>query len=157
MATGATTWSPDRTLNRWRLVLSVQALYYGLTGMWPLLSIESFQAVTGPKTDHLVTGRESDHWLVLTVGVLVTAIGLSLLVSLRQQRPSFETAVLALSAALGLMCIDVIYVSRGVLSPIYLADAAPEFFFMFTWSLYLIQERHSLLTEEHHATRQRSR
>jgi hypothetical protein len=157
MATGATTWSPDRTLNPWRAVLSVQAVYYGLTGVWPLVSINSFQAVTGPKTDHLVTGRESDHWLVLTVGVLVTAIGLSLLASLRRQRPSFETAILALSAALGLTCIDVIYVSRGVLLPIYLVDAAPEILFMLAWSWYLVQERHSLLTEEHHATRQRSR
>jgi hypothetical protein len=37
--------------------------------------------VTGPKTDHLVTGRESDHWLVMTVGVLITAVAVTLLVA----------------------------------------------------------------------------
>jgi len=39
----------------------IQGVYYLLTGLWPLVSIETFQMVTGPKTDHLVTGRESDY------------------------------------------------------------------------------------------------
>src|SRR4051794_17610666 len=50
-------------------LLWLQGLYYLVTGVWPLVSIETFQTVTGWKTDHLVTGRESDHWLVMTVGV----------------------------------------------------------------------------------------
>ena len=59
----------------------LQGIYYTLTGIWPILSIQSFQMVTGPKTDHLVTGRESDHWLVMTVAVLIIAIGGTLLVA----------------------------------------------------------------------------
>ena len=57
-----------------------QGVYYALTGIWPIVSVETFQMVTGRKTDHLVRGREADHWLVMTVGVLVTAVAITLLV-----------------------------------------------------------------------------
>jgi hypothetical protein len=29
----------------------IQGLYYGMTGRWPLLSLGTFERVTGPKTD----------------------------------------------------------------------------------------------------------
>jgi hypothetical protein len=54
------------------MLLWVQGAYYLATGIWPLVSVETFQWVTGPKTDHLPSGYEADHWLVMTVGVLVT-------------------------------------------------------------------------------------
>jgi hypothetical protein len=38
------------------MLLWAQGLYYLATGVWPLVSIETFQRVTGRKTDHLVTG-----------------------------------------------------------------------------------------------------
>ena len=105
-----------------------QGIYYGMTGIWPLVHVESFQWVTGRKTDHLVTGREADHWLVMTVGVLVVAIALSLLTAAWRRSRSAEVSVLAISAAVGLATIDVIYVMRAVLLPIYLVDAAIEIF-----------------------------
>src|SRR3954471_21502606 len=96
-------------------MLWVQGLYYFVTGVWPLVSIETFQMVTGPKTDHLVTGRQADHWLVMTVGVLITASAVALLVAAwRGQNPP-EIAVLAVASALGLTAIDVIYVDRQVI------------------------------------------
>src|SRR3982751_2843498 len=75
-------------------MLWVQGLYYFVTGVWPLVSIETFQMVTGPKTDHLVTGREADHWLVFTVGVLVTAIAVALLVAAWRRQTPLEVVVL---------------------------------------------------------------
>lgn len=114
---------PERAFDS---LLWIQGLYFLVTGVWPLVSIESFQAVTGRKTDHLVTGRESDHWLVMTVGVLVTAIAFTLLMgAYRRQRP-IELAVLGFSAAVGLIAIDLIYVDRSVIAPIYLVDAGIE-------------------------------
>src|SRR5687767_9542789 len=101
-----------------RTLLWAQGAYYLVTGVWPLLSIETFQAVTGPKTDHLVTGNEADHWLVMTVGLLITSIALALLVAAGRRQSSPEIAVLAMGSALGLTLIDVIYVSRGVIAPI---------------------------------------
>lgn len=123
-----------------RVLLWVQGVYYLLTGAWPLVSIETFQRVTGRKTDHLVTGRESDHWLVMTVGVLITAVALTLLVAAWRGRPPVEVAVLALASALGLTAIDVIYVARQVILPVYLLDAAAEVVLIVAWALVLWKE-----------------
>jgi len=120
-------------------MLWVQGLYYFVTGVWPLVSIETFQMVTGPKTDHLVTGREADHWLVLTVGVLVTAIAVALLVAAWRRQTPLEVVVLALASALGLTGIDVIYVARQVIPPIYLVDAAAEVVLIVGWALVLVR------------------
>ncbi len=119
------------------MILWVQGVYYLLTGIWPVVSIETFQRVTGPKTDHLVTGREGDHWLVMTVGVLVCAIGLTLLVAAWRRRTPIEVAVLAILSALGLTGIDVLYVARGTILPIYLADAAAEVILIAAWAAAL--------------------
>jgi len=114
-------------------VLTLQGVYYLITGIWPLISIETFQMVTGRKTDHLVTGRESDHWLVMTVGVLVTAIGASLLVAAFRRQDTIEIGVLAIASAVGLLCIDVIYVTKQTIPPIYLADAVLEVMIIAGW------------------------
>lgn len=121
-------------------LLWIQGLYYFATGVWPLVDLRSFQWVTGPKTDHLVTGLEADHWLVMTVGVLIMAIGFALLVAaVRRTRP-VEIAALAVAAAVALTAIDVIYVARQVISPIYLADAAVEVLLAVAWSIAIRRE-----------------
>jgi hypothetical protein len=121
-------------------LLWVQGLYYLATGVWPLLSIATFQMVTGPKTDHLVTGREADHWLVMTVGVLITATAVALLFAAwRRQNPP-EAAVLAVASAAGLTAIDVIYVLRQAIAPIYLVDAAAEVFLLAAWAFVLVRK-----------------
>jgi hypothetical protein len=112
----------------------IQGLYFFVFGIWPLLSIETFQAVTGKKTDHLVTGRETDHWLVNTVGVLVAANGFVFLISAWRQRVPVELAVLGITTALALAAIDIVYVARQVIAPIYLADAAIEALFICAWA-----------------------
>jgi len=130
---------PSASATLFTALLWVQGLYYLVTGAWPLVSIETFQMVTGPKTDHLVTGREADHWLVMTVGVLITASAVALLVAAwRGQNPP-EIAVLAVASALGLTAIDVIYVARQVIAPIYLVDAAAEVVLIAAWAFVLVR------------------
>ena len=53
-------------------VVTLQATYYILTGLWPLVHFSSFELVTGPKTD---------DWLVRMVGLLVVLIGVTLAVA----------------------------------------------------------------------------
>jgi hypothetical protein len=106
------------------LLCAAQGLYFLVTGVWPLVSMETFEAVTGEKTD---------RWLVHTVGVPVAAVGLVLLLAAWRARPSAEVALLAVGCAAGLAAIDVVYVSRGVILPIYLADAALEAVFILAW------------------------
>lgn len=125
----------------YRPICWVQGTYFFLTGVWPLVSIETFQLVTGRKTDHLVTGREADHWLVNTVSVLVIAIGTTLFFSAWRGRFSAEVAILGIAAAIGLIGIDVVYVARGTISAVYLVDAVLEAAIMITWLLCVWQFR----------------
>lgn len=101
-----------------------QGLYFLATGVWPLLSMRTFEAVTGPKTD---------RWLVKTVGVLVWVIGASLLAAGRRPRPDPPTALLAAGSAAGLGAIDVIYAARGRISRVYLLDAVLETLLVAAW------------------------
>lgn len=91
-------------------VTKAQALYYFITGTWSVLHLESFLAVTGGKTD---------VWLVHMVGLLAVSISICLYFD----RVSL---LLPVSAALSFSAIDIIYVSKGTISPIYLADLAIE-------------------------------
>jgi hypothetical protein len=99
-------------------------MYYGLTGVWPLLSRRSFEAVTGSKVD---------WWLVQTVGVLVTAIGATLTTAGAQDRVTPDLERLAAGAALGLAAVDVAHGARGRISRIYLVDAAAELALAAAW------------------------
>jgi hypothetical protein len=100
-----------------QFVLGLQGIYYAITGIWPLVSLATFEAVTGPKTD---------DWLVKTVGALVLAIAIALLVGARLDPPSAETFVLGIASAVAFAAVDVVYVLENVVRPIYLADAAVE-------------------------------
>jgi hypothetical protein len=102
----------------------VQGMYFLLTGVLPLISIRTFEAITGPKTD---------KWLVQTVGVLVTVIGAVLLLAAHAQRFSFEIGLLAVGSALGLAAIDIVFVARKRIGRIYLLDAAAEVLLALGW------------------------
>jgi len=90
-----------------------QGAYFAATGVWPLVHVRSFEAVTGPK---------ADKWLVRTVGVLVTVIGGVLVAAGARGKITGEVA----GSAVGLGLIDTVYATRGRISRIYLADAALE-------------------------------
>jgi hypothetical protein len=98
-------------------VLQAQGAYYVATGVWPLLHMRSFEAVTGPKVD---------RWLVKTVGLCVACIGGALLGAARSGRVTPEIRGLGVSSALALTAVDVWYSANGRISPIYLVDAAAE-------------------------------
>jgi hypothetical protein len=116
--------SADTSRSPRSVVSGVQGLYYLATGVWPLVHVESFMAVTGQKTD---------LWLVYTVGVLVAVVGSVLLLAARIGRITPEVSLLAVGSAVGLAAIDVVFVTRGVIPPIYLADAAAEGVIVLSW------------------------
>lgn len=101
-----------------------QGAFYLATGIWPLVDIRSFQAVTGPK---------ADLWLVKTVGVLVGVIGGGLLAAGLRRHVPRELGAVAAGSALGLAAVDVNYVARGRISPVYLLDAAVEIALAGAW------------------------
>lgn len=104
----------------------VQGLYFLITGVWPLISFTSFEKVTGPKTD---------QWLVKTVGVLVAVIGLALVHAGVKEEINSTVTIIAGGSAASLAAVDVIYVSKRVIPPIYLLDAVVEFLFIMWWTI----------------------
>ncbi len=100
-----------------RRALAALAAYYAVTGVWPIAHMRSFETVTGPKTD---------TWLVNMVAALALANGTALAFGLRREKISTETTALAVCSALAFAAIDVVYVARGRIRPIYLGDAAVE-------------------------------
>ena len=55
-----------------RVMLLGQGAYYAVTGLWPLIHMRSFEAISGPKRD---------QWLVKTIGLLLTAFSSVLLLA----------------------------------------------------------------------------
>ena len=105
-----------------RVVGALQGVYYMVTGIWPLLSLRTFERVTGPKTD---------DWLVRTVGVLAATIGGVLgLGAVRRQGPD---PALGAAAALAFAAVDTRYAATGRISKVYLADAAVELLIAAAW------------------------
>jgi len=115
-------------------ISAIQGVYFLTTGIWPLVHVESFQAITGRKTDNW-SGSEIDHWLLNTISVLIVAIGLTLLTAAVRRNVSAEIAVLAIASSLGLTAIDVFYVSRGIILPVYLVDAIAEVALIVLWCI----------------------
>ena len=103
-----------------------QGVFYLVTGLWPLLHVTSFLAVTGPKVD---------VWLAQTVGALLSVTGFALLLAAQRRRLSPEWLVLAAGQAAALALVDVVFVAQLRIRPIYLADAAAELVLVAAWLL----------------------
>jgi hypothetical protein len=105
--------------DKWRWwLLAIQSAYYGVTGVWPIVHMPSFEAVTGPKID---------DWLVHMVGLLAAAIGVVLgAATVRNRVRSPEVVLLAISSAAAFAAIDIWYGVSGRISSIYLADAGVQ-------------------------------
>ena len=117
-----------------RLVVAAQGVFYLVTGIWPLVSLGTFELVTGPKTD---------DWLVKTVGVLAGVIGIALISGALRAAPSRETLVLAICAALAFASVDIVFVLAGRIRAIYLADAAVEALFLLLAIIFAVKQRSS--------------
>lgn len=105
-----------------------QGGYFFFTGIWPIFSIQTFMAVTGPKTD---------LWLVKTVGLVLAVIGLALLVAGACSEVALPVVILATGSAAALAAVDVIYAVKKVIAPVYLLDAVLEAAIIAWWSVAL--------------------
>lgn len=105
-------------------VSRLQGSFNLVSGVWPLVHMRSFEAVTGPKTD---------KWLVRTVsGLLVTIGAVQLLTPDDTQSVAFAKR-LGIGTAATLAAIDLTYVAKGRISRIYLLDAAIEVLWIRSW------------------------
>ena len=97
-----------------RTVALAQAAYYVPFSIWPILHIRSFEWVTGPKVD---------RWLVKTVAGLLAVTGGVLGAAAARDRVTPELEALGAGSALTLATIDLVYVRRRRIRPVYLLDA----------------------------------
>ncbi len=118
--------SNDQGKDALRTVALVQGLFYAMTGFLPIVSMKTFQLITGPKRD---------LWLVQTVGALITVIGGVLALAGLRRRVAPEIRMLGVGSALGLTAIDLVYYRRGVLGPVYVLDAVAELGLVSGWLL----------------------
>ncbi|MFC3199045.1 hypothetical protein ACFOET_15580 [Parapedobacter deserti] len=110
-------------------VFLFQGAYFVITGLWPVLNMPSFIEATGPK---------QDTWLVEMVGLLATSIGVSFIVSsVRKERLPL---VLAYTAAVSFLVMDLIYVMSGTISRVYLIDAAVQFIFIMFVTVFVVRK-----------------
>src|SRR5690606_31412191 len=115
--------------------LRVQGLFYFFTGVWPLLQIESLMAGTGPK---------SGIWVVKTGGLLITACSLGMLAASVRQGAQPGLPLVLFGYMFVLAAIDVYYVAREVILPVYLADAAVEVLFLLIWLWWWFRQKPEL-------------
>lgn len=98
------------------------------SGLWPLVSIRSLQAVTGPK---------EDLWLVKTVGCLLTVIGLRTILATRSgNTEARKSGQVAVGVSGSLAYISFFYALRGRISKVYLLDTVIQT----TWTLLWLRE-----------------
>jgi hypothetical protein len=103
---------------------TVHGAYYMATGLWPLVSMRTFE---------LITGRKTDRWLVRMVGLLAAVIGAAILRG-GDRRSGIPDRTLPVGAALAFAAVDVVYVARGTIRPIYLGDALVELGLIAGWA-----------------------
>ena len=98
-------------------------------GLWPLVHMRSFEAVSGPKVD---------RWLVETVAGLMVVNGI---VQLSPRSSPHTSRTLGVGTALWLAAIDLRYASTGRISKVYLLDAAAELAWAAAWGSTLTTSR----------------
>jgi hypothetical protein len=109
----------DRMLRYLKYVFLAQGIYYVATGFWALVDIDSFMAVTGPKTD---------TWLVKALAFLFCAIGLVLILA-RSEQALLLPSVLAITTGVFMVCIDFYFYMKGVIPGVYLVDGVLHILF----------------------------
>jgi hypothetical protein len=126
--TDATWWvnaiSGRRRQRGYKALGMAQGAFFVATGLWPIVHMRSFEAVTGPKTD---------KWLVKTLGGLIAAVGGAIVVGGSERARMLP--VLAAGAAAALGTADVVYVAKKRISPVYLLDAVVEAGLVGAWLL----------------------
>ena len=110
---------------RRRHVALAQAAYYGVTGVWPLVSRRSFEAVTGRKTD---------WWLVQTFSLTLLPIGAALGMAAARDEVTPELELLGAGAAGVLAGTDVAIAARRLGRPTYLIDALASGALVAAWA-----------------------
>jgi hypothetical protein len=118
------------------IILIAHATFLGVTGLWPLIHIESFMAVLGPKTD---------VWLVNTVALLLVSV--TWILFLCRHYGQYKLAAgIAIPTSLSLAFIDFYYSNAAIISDIYQIDGFIQIAFILLWLVILRAEKEGTFT-----------
>jgi len=107
-----------------RYLLLLQGGYFLVTGIWPLISIETFMTITGPK---------QDLWLVKTVGAMLSVMAVCLLAYLLEGGSRVYVFIIGILSSAVFATVDFFYSIKGVISKIYQVDGVLQVGFLLTW------------------------
>ncbi|MEV0145597.1 MULTISPECIES: hypothetical protein [unclassified Nonomuraea] len=105
-------------------LVRAHGLFNVVGGLWPLLHMPSFERVFGPKTD---------RWLVRTVAGLLVGVGWTQLRGASTVAGAEQARRVGRATAATLLAVDLVYVPKGRISPMYLLDAAAETIWLLAW------------------------
>jgi hypothetical protein len=120
---GASAWQRTRTFVGAHPAV-VQGVYFVLTGLWPVLALDSFLKVTG---------HRADYWLSQKMGLLLVVLGATLCLAAYRRAKSPEVLLLAVASATVLAGADLLFFFAGTLSWVYLIDAAVQLIILALW------------------------
>ena len=109
-----------------KLLVITQSIYILLTAIWPLIHIQSFIMVTGPK---------HDIWLVKTVGALLIPVGVCLLNFLLVTSNKLPAVLLGSLTTVAFIIVDFYYSVNDVISDVYQVDGIVQIVFLAGWFL----------------------
>lgn len=114
-----------------RWVPLIQGLYVLMTALWPLLYLENFIQVTGPKTD---------IWLVRAISFLLLPYAVFCFWTALVQRPVPQV----LSGSMMLMGVSLAgvefyYATHRVISTLYELDAVLQILFAVWWAFHFFR------------------
>src|SRR3712207_2277335 len=98
-------------------VSKAQGLFNIVGGVWPLVSLRSFE---------FVYGKKRDIYLQKTVGGLLLSIGAIQFTSAENEEDLRVVRKLGVATAATLLLIDLIYIPRGEMRKTYIQDALCE-------------------------------
>jgi hypothetical protein len=119
-------------LLRW--LLRIQGIYILITAIWPLVHIESFMLVTGPK---------HDIWLVKTVGALLIPVAICLLMYLFIRSDVRPVIALGSLTCISFMGIDFYYATQDVISDVYQVDGIIQLVFLLGWLYVAVRHKNN--------------
>ncbi|RIJ42439.1 hypothetical protein [Pontibacter oryzae] len=111
-------------MNRAGAVARIHGAYWGIGAMWPLVHMDSFIWVTGPK---------EELWLVRCLSLLMIVVGLVLFIAGTKKRITPDLKWLGVGGALVMALVDFFYVFSGKIREVYLLDGVAELILIGLW------------------------
>ena len=108
-----------------RALAKAHGIFNIVGGVWPLVSMRTFELVLGPKVD---------RWLVRTVAGLMVVNGVTQVRAGSSPEGQRLARLLGIGTAATLGSVDLVYAPPGRISRVYLVDAACELAWVALWA-----------------------